>query len=356
VVAMANFTLPKDEVTAAAHWATGAADGLFHKQVSFLSHFASLASCAARCQIFNNNVVKDSKRTGRQISADSVKMLSVLRGEISQMDTFLKGSREMLSLGAQTDSFHCNALDFLVSVDAADATLQGARQIASEISGAWVKDITDLAESVSNVCPQWAHVREDLLKTPEVMKALLDNVGVHYTKIGPLVNELREHLKLVKVLHGDGHGFLMKGDQMKAKSAMATHGIETVAVTYLVWQLCKDIPEMESQALIRDRVDTIRKKVVGEHRVKLTQQMETVLAAIAAGEDTSEELIRPGSGEAAAHVAAPPSPSLGPSSTEAAPPVLRSSPPKEPPIKKAQRPFGDHEVAQEARRRLRVAC
>lgn len=331
LVALSTNSLPADMVTAAAKWASESSDQFLHKQISFVSHFSRLAANAAACSIYVNNVLLATTRPQRGMNEDAVDMLSKLRAQVSETDWFLSSAGQLLKVGV-SDWLHCPTLDRVVCVEALQATLEGARFVEAVVAKAWLKDIDDLAAALSSSCPPWEHARQDLLKRPDVLKTLMDNVSLHYSKIGPLVNELKEHLRLLKVLDGDGHGFIIEPAKVKEKGALVSHGIETVAYTYLVWQLCKELPQIESPKLVKDRVDTIRQKVVCDHRVSLTPQMETVLKAVAAGE-TSDELVKPDSPEAAEATEA-----AATSSAEVLPPPASSppAPAEEPPAKKSK--------------------
>ena len=177
----------------------------------------------------------------------------------------------------------------------------------------WTTDSDAVCSAIEEACPKWTHVKQTLLSEPVVQKAMLDNINIHYSKIGPLANELKKHLGLVRDLHKDGRGMIawLGVEYVQPKEVLADTAIETVAYTYLLWHLLNDvIPSGQDlaargkkiEAIDKHNIKTIAKKtkererererereaietkVAKEHRVALTDQMKAVFTALKRGE------------------------------------------------------------------------
>ncbi len=100
---------------------------------------------------------------------------------------------------------HLNILHGSLNVDAAkDKVAKQYDEIMSKFGAAWSADLELLTKQVEDSCPAWTGFRESLLDHKEVVENMCNNP--HYGKIGPLANELRSQIKLIKSLHADRRG------------------------------------------------------------------------------------------------------------------------------------------------------
>ena len=92
-----------------------------------------------------------------------------------------------------------------------------AQRLENRFATLWSADMDMVAQAIAESCPQWAHVKDELLDHPRVVQALVANVGQHYNSIGPLCNCLRDMLKIVRQVNTDGNGHIVDVGFLKEK-------------------------------------------------------------------------------------------------------------------------------------------
>ena len=324
LVDLSRLQVPSEVLTQIAAYASCAGDDLLLKQASAFGRFCSLTSRAAACGIWVNSVLQ-SQSAERTMSLDSVKMLSSVRREIADTDQSNAMLLKELEMGVGSHQIHCTALDKLIIQEEFVTLLGRARALVGKIVKRWLADLNAIHSALEEACPNWAPFRNDMLLRPDIIQSLLDNVDKHYIKIGPLVKELRDHLKLVKVLHGDGAGVILQPTDYKNKKEMCQFGVGTVAFTFLAYQVVLEIPKIQNLKLIEEKVTWVRKRIESEHNVTLTEQMDALLKALASGNPTYLLLTPPGSEQVPTQVPTPTEPAADPS-PPAAPPSESASP------------------------------
>ena len=76
-------------------------------------------------------------------------------------------------------------------------------------------------------------------------------------------------------VQSDSAGHLVAKDELDGFQKKAVFGVETVAYTFLVWNLTFELRSVDNDAMRLDKIDGIKKKICVEHRVNLTSQMES---------------------------------------------------------------------------------
>ena len=138
----------------------------------------------------------------------------------------------------------------------------------------WTMDTEAVACAIEEACPRWTHVKQTLLSEPATQKLLLDNINKHYSKIGPLSQEMKRQVGLFKDVHKDGRGILRGLDieYVSAKEQLADMAIETVAFTYLLWHLIEIVKTPGPLDIAaRDKKLTARTNQKQQHTKKTKQ-------------------------------------------------------------------------------------
>ena len=148
-------------------------------------------------------------------------------------------------------------------------------------SSSWSSDLQSMIADLDKSCPRWEPHRESLLDHPDMTKAMCENK--RYGNIGPVCQELRTQLKLLKAMHTDNMMPLIDaGLGLRCKSA-ADFGVETVAFTYCLFTLTVTLPALDNQTLITNAVQKMRDELAVS-KVPLTNQMEEKIKAWTSGD------------------------------------------------------------------------
>ena len=74
-----------------------------------------------------------------------------------------------------------------------------------------------VAQAIEQACPQWAHVKDELLDHLRVAQALVGDVGQHCNSIDPLCSLSRDMLHIVRQVNTDGNGQIVDVGFLKEK-------------------------------------------------------------------------------------------------------------------------------------------
>ena len=115
--------------------------------------------------------------------------------------------------------FHVDLFDnkFDVPMLLADIT-RSAKSVQALFGGSWASDLKVLSKKISDLVPDWEPKRETLLTEDELCLQLWRNT-TGYQQLGPLSQEVKGSLRLLKVLHQDGQGFHVDAETMTHSKA-----------------------------------------------------------------------------------------------------------------------------------------
>ena len=131
-------------------------------------------------------------------------------------------------------------------------------------------------------CPDWQGARESLCGNDAMVQQLLDNK--HYNELGPLAQELKAQLQLVKSIHADRCGFVINPITMKACAAKCDMAVETVAFTFFFFAIKRQFPDScTNLPYTRKAVKELRAELA-KTCVTLTKEMNQILEDYDAGE------------------------------------------------------------------------
>lgn len=159
--------------------------------------------------------------------------------------------------------FHVGDLDNLLDPSRLGGALATAAkdEIAAWLED-WSKALVDVGSDIETRCPSgWLVVKDNLMadSNREVRQALLDNKG--FCECSAATEKLAELLTVVKGMTASGSGpFFDSGLVREAKSKLVL-GVETVSVTYALFQLTIEIPKATSVFERRNLIKRLRDDV-----------------------------------------------------------------------------------------------
>jgi hypothetical protein len=131
-------------------------------------------------------------------------------------------------------------------------------------------------------CPDWEGARESLCGNAAMIQQLLDNK--HYNELGPLAQELKAQMQLVKSIQADRCGFVINPLTMKTCAAKCDMAVETVAFTFFFFAIKRQFPDScTNLPYTRKAVKELRAELA-KTGVTLTKEMNQMLADYDAGE------------------------------------------------------------------------
>ena len=158
---------------------------------------------------------------------------------------------------------------------------KGCAEILLKFGTSWESALNRHVEEVANMCPQWAHVKDSLLSERAVCQALLENPN--YGVIGGRAKDIDNQIRLIKQVHGDGHGHLVEVAVLKKAQTTKDFAIETVAITFFVNTVLVEWREIANpQMAIREA--TKLENEIAPSKITLPKQCADVLAKWKAGD------------------------------------------------------------------------
>ena len=145
------------------------------------------------CELLMRQVTTDGlKLHERCVQKDQADKLRALRSSIAAFGASVRGLADgelALRPHSELRELHDPTLDGLFDFAALAQSLAfEARRVENRFATLWPADMDMVAKTIEEACPQWAHVKDELLDHPCVVQALVGNVGQHYNSIGPLCN------------------------------------------------------------------------------------------------------------------------------------------------------------------------
>jgi hypothetical protein len=248
-------------------------------QIAYCRHFYVVSVAAARAEEVIRSDLGGSIKE-RRITAKQVQLVKDLRAKTSAFKVFAEARGDVFgvaAVGEQPDLFHVEALHGMFDIDykaVQDSVLVECFAILQCYGNSWTNDIAELKLIINSSFPVWEHCRETLCTCPDLVLALTSNPD--YPSIGPLCNQLREMLKLVKFVTNDSLGFMVDPNMMKGGASVVDLGVETVAFTYLLTSTTVHWKTITSVLKAQEAVNHLRSEI-GKCKVKLTEQMEGIL-------------------------------------------------------------------------------
>jgi hypothetical protein len=249
---VSDWMLGPPLIAPAIKFAADSHDGVLRLELSFVAHMAVLAKALGACEALLRSIsavglpMKD-----RRIRLDAVAVLKAMRSALAALKTFVALGNIAKIAAPATDRFHYEGLDppFMDYQILSDSLCANGDRLMNAFRVSWTHDLQQLEDGMNAACPDWEAGKENLLREPGIIKLLCDNVGTHYSSIGPLANELREQLKLVRALQSDTHGFILEPTFLARLTKLPSFGVETVAYTFVAWQIVNEFPQIESLPL-----------------------------------------------------------------------------------------------------------
>ena len=133
----------------------------------------------------------------------------------------------------------------------------------------WTKDVGSLTRSINALCPKWEPVEQTILSNSDMVRYFTAMKPIHYQNLGPLGNELKDHLTAMKSLQGNG---LVDATSIKSVRPAIPHGTRTVVYRFVVTCLADDWPKLSSPAEVKAAVEALDVTVENK-KVELTKQM-----------------------------------------------------------------------------------
>ena len=220
----------------------------------------------------------------RQISDKHVEVLREVRAQRHSYVAFVQLNPDVFGKDVVGEARHLRCLHSLVTVPVVTANIKnGVSKVAKHFTDSWQKDIDTLCRTLSGTCTDFSLCRASLLRRHDLVADMVGNKKLD--SIGVVARSLRQQLKLIDRLHGDGHGVLLPLDYVKHAHSRATLGEETVTFTVLLQKLTKDLPSLlpQGQQALATAVERIRKELAPTG-VALTEEMDQALDMWAKGE------------------------------------------------------------------------
>ena len=132
---------------------------------------------------------------------------------------------------------------------------------------------------------------------------------------------LKTQIKCFKWLHAPLTAVIVEESKFAAWSRAMDVGVETVAFTFLLWNIKYEVITCESVPLRVEKINDIKKKLQEDHNVTLTQQMTNALNVYAEGKTPDFVNFPPDATATAAATLAPiPAPAAAPAPIPASAP------------------------------------
>ena len=140
------------------------------------------------------------------------------------------------------------------------------------------KDIELLTTSVSEWCPAgWQAHKAKIVSTKEVARSLLSNV--YYPKVGPAVAALQAMVRAAKLVRTRDNSPVISANVVKDASGAATLGLETVAITFALFQATTTLPQQTNAKVRATMVEKLEAEVSAK-KVELGEELAALIAKL----------------------------------------------------------------------------
>ena len=215
-------------------WATKTSDTLLFGQLTVLHAVHSVLKAVASVQVMAREVLVVGGAGGK-ISEEQATAVKDMRARYAAFQSMIDGSPSVFA-ALVTDASHIVVLDGILKREVFQANLADCiSKCVLKFSTRWSSDMTVLCDALDQACPSWEPVRDTLLDEKIMVKAMVDNE--RYSSIAPLMNEVRNQIKLVKSIHSDRRGALVDAGLIQRAVRCSDFAVETVAFTFYLFKV-----------------------------------------------------------------------------------------------------------------------
>jgi hypothetical protein len=229
-------------------------------QLTFLVGVQKVYSVAPACVEIIQTATSWESRQLNELTASAVKML---RHELYEFIRFIGGTNlDALFAESGKDSVHATCLDSKWNgVTTGEFVQQQARGLLANFGDTWTADFVAMTERMSQWTPAWQTKRDTLFSDVELQKTLLGNKHVNaLSQMTVIANNAKN---LLRDIHKDSAklGHMVDPVVVKAMELAISNGVETVTISFAVWNLKCEIPKERNVNLRIEKVAALEKQL-----------------------------------------------------------------------------------------------
>ena len=166
----------------------------------------------------------------------------------------------MSGVDAVAGLYHVEILDNVVPPNLMSVVAKRLQNETDDWIAAWADEMKGTVAAIEQSAPEgWMLFKETILDHPDVIAKLLQNPD--FDKCSINADTLSKQMAFVTELRGAGLGPLFEHTLLAHAKTVLSLGVETIAVTYALYQLNAEIPKVEAIFARQKAIASLRSAV-----------------------------------------------------------------------------------------------